>query len=60
VIHRPPSKRILTVKARFVVSGIPPGARVVLADLLWQAGSTKTLWVPHVTEMPWAAGVSGG
>ncbi len=54
-------KRILTIRVRIQVA-IPTGhpeAAVDVADLLLQAGSIATGWVPHVTEMPWTAGVVG-
>ena len=53
-------KNILTIKLRATVTGLPVGASVEVADVLFQAGGTVTGWVPHVTEMPWTSGIVGG
>jgi hypothetical protein len=53
-------KAALTLRVRLTVKDLPDGAQVKVADLLLQAGSTATGWVPHVTEMPWTAGIVGG
>lgn len=51
--------RPVTIRLRLAVSA-PAGAAVVVSDVLLQAGGTATGWVPHVTELPWTAGVVGG
>lgn len=49
------------VKIRFrVTADLPAGASASIGDVLVQAGGTATGWVPHVTELPWMAGVVGG
>jgi len=50
-------KKILTMRLRVSVDGIPVEATVQVTDVLLQAGTTVTGWVPHVTEMPWTAGI---
>lgn len=52
------SKRIVKVRLRVRVTN--PAGTVTVADVLLQAGGTATGWVPHVTEMPWTAGLVGG
>jgi hypothetical protein len=50
--------KVLTVKVR-VASGHPSAeGAVTVTDVLFQAGGTVTGWVPHVTEMPWTAGIT--
>lgn len=57
---RPESQgRPVTIRVRLQAT-TPAGARLVVADVLLQAGSTATGWVPNVTEMPWTTGVVGG
>lgn len=52
-------RRPLTIRIRLSAAA-PPPAGITVADVLLQAGGTATGWVPHVTEMPWIAGVVGG
>jgi hypothetical protein len=52
-------RRPLTIRVRLTVTA-PSPAGVTVADVLLQAGGTASGWVPHVTEMPWTAGVVGG
>jgi hypothetical protein len=55
---RPPSRKpVLTLRLRLAVRNLPAGATVDITDVLFQAGSTATGWVPNVTELPWTAGV---
>ena len=54
-----PSRRPLTIRVR-VQATTPAGASLIVGDVLLQAGSIASGWVPHVTEMPWTAGVVGG
>lgn len=52
------SGRVAKVKLRVEVSSLPSGAEIELTDLMFQPGGTPSGWLPHVTELPWAAGVS--
>lgn len=52
--------RVLTIRLRIAAKGVPPGARVDIADVMLQAGATVTGWSPHVTELPWTSGIVGG
>ena len=52
-------KKVLTMTLRLIVAGIPTDATIQITDVLIQAGDTVTGWVPHVTEMPWTAGIVG-
>ena len=33
---------------------------VTVSDLMLQPGRNSSGWLPHVTELPWAAGIVGG
>ena len=57
-IRRQGASRPLTIKVRLIVD--PRAGTTRLTDVLLQAGGTASGWVPHVTEMPWGAGVVGG
>lgn len=58
-IRRTQDGRPLTIRIR--VAATPGAGRaIVVADVLLQAGGVASGWVPHVTEMPWMAGVLGG
>ncbi|AVJ49767.1 hypothetical protein PBI_LUCKY3_20 [Microbacterium phage Lucky3] len=46
-------KQTLTIKVKVTTAD----GDVKVTDLILQAGSTGTGWVPNVTEMPWTAGV---
>jgi len=46
-------KQTLTIKVK--ITTVYGG--VEATDLILQAGTTGTGWVPNVTEMPWTAGV---
>ena len=52
-------KKILTMTLRLTADSIPTDATIQVTDVLFQAGDTVTGWVPHVTEMPWTAGIVG-
>jgi hypothetical protein len=47
-------KQTLTIKVKVTTADSP----VEVTDLILQAGTTGTGWVPNVTEMPWTAGVT--
>ncbi|UVG34587.1 hypothetical protein SEA_CHEETO1_21 [Microbacterium phage Cheeto1] len=54
IVRNPNSfKQTLTIQVKVT----SPGGDVKITDLILQAGSTGTGWVPNVTEMPWTAGV---
>ena len=50
---------VLTIRLRIQVKA-PVGGTVQIADVLLQAGTIATGWVPQVTEMPWISGVKTG
>ena len=54
-----PARRPLTIPVR-LQANTPAGASLIVGDTLLQAGGIASGWVPHVTEMPWTAGVVGG
>lgn len=56
----PEPKKISTVRLRVQVTTADVAGVTQVADVLLQAGGTASGWVPHVTEMPWTAGVVGG
>lgn len=47
------------IKLRVKVRGIPAEAEVKITDLMLQPGSSVSGWLPHTTELPWAAGIVG-
>ncbi len=47
------------IRLRIQTTHENPDGATTLADIQLQAGGTATGWVPHVTEMPWVAGVVG-
>ncbi|MCT1607150.1 hypothetical protein M3B43_07385 [Nesterenkonia massiliensis] len=53
-----PSKRPAKIRLRVQVNNLPAGAAVELTDVQLQPGATHSGWLPHVTELPWSAGVS--
>lgn len=53
------TKRVLKMRVRIQATH-PESGTTLVCDVLVQAGGTATGWVPHVTEMPWTAGVLGG
>lgn len=56
----PPGARVLKIRIRITTTSIPAGAAVEITDAMMQPGSTVTGWAPHVTELPWTAGIVGG
>ena len=57
-VFRPGSKRIAKIKIRIMVNGIPTNAEVYLTDIMFQPGGSVSGWMPHVTELPWSAGLA--
>lgn len=53
-------KRVATLRLRVTVRDVPEGAVVRVTDVLLQAGTVASGWVPSVTELPWTQGVVGG
>lgn len=47
------SKQTLTIKVKVTTAN----GNVKITDMILQAGTTGTGWVPNVTEMPWTVGV---
>lgn len=46
------------IKLRVSVDNVPSDGEVDIADVMLQPGGSRTGWLPHVTEMPWSAGVT--
>ncbi|AUX83357.1 hypothetical protein FDJ34_gp19 [Microbacterium phage Eleri] len=46
-------KQTLTIKVKITTAS----GNVKVTDLILQAGTTGTGWLPNVTEMPWTTGV---
>ncbi|KUM29367.1 hypothetical protein AQ436_06665 [Arthrobacter sp. EpRS66] len=53
------SGRAATVKLRVAARNLPPGASVTVTDVMLQPGGAASGWIPHTTELPWAAGMTG-
>lgn len=51
-------KRLAMIRIRITVKGIPTEATVAVTDVLFQPGGSSSGWLPHVTELPWSAGVT--
>lgn len=51
-------KRLAMIRIRIMVKGIPTEAFVQVTDTLFQPGGSSSGWLPHVTELPWSAGVT--
>lgn len=51
---------VVTIRFRVQVTNPGSVGTTQVADMLVQSGNTATGWVPHVTEMPWTAGIVGG
>lgn len=55
--------RVATITLRVSVHGLPEDTTVSVTDLMLQPGGSSSGWMPHVTELPWSAGIaasSGG
>lgn len=52
------NQRPAKIKIRLIASGVPTNAEVVVTDLMLQPGGGVSGWMPHVTELPWSAGIS--
>lgn len=50
--------RVATIKVRLMVRGLPADTTITVTDLMLQPGGSRTGWLPHITELPWSAGVS--
>lgn len=50
------SKRVARLKLRIEVEN--PGDGLDVTDIMLQPGSGVSGWLPHVTELPWSAGIS--
>lgn len=46
------------ITLRLAADDIPSEAEVTVADVMLQPGGSASGWLPHVTEMPWSAGVT--
>lgn len=51
-------KRLAMIRVRITVKGIPSKGTVAVTDVMFQPGRSSTGWLPHVTELPWSAGVT--
>ncbi len=50
------SKRVARITLRIEVTD--PAAAVDVTDVMLQPGGSASGWLPHVSELPWSAGVS--
>lgn len=50
--------RIAMIRIRIQVNNMPAEAEVSVTDVMFQPGDTSSGWIPHVTELPWSAGVT--
>jgi len=50
------SRRVARITVRVEI--VDPAARVDVTDVMLQPGGAASGWLPHVTEMPWSAGVT--
>lgn len=48
------------VRVRIAIGGLPAAATVQITDVMLQPGDLVSGWIPHVTELPWSAGIVGG
>lgn len=54
------SKRVAKITVRVTARGLTGDRAVTVTDVMLQPGASVSGWLPHVTELPWAAGLSGG
>lgn len=54
------SQRAAKIRLRVAVRDLPAGATAEVTDLMLQPGGAVSGWLPHVTELPWSAGIVGG
>lgn len=50
--------RLAMVRIRIQVKNMPTDAEVSVTDVMLQPGGVSSGWIPHVTELPWSAGVT--
>lgn len=50
--------RLAMIRIRIQVKNMPRGAEVSVTDVMLQPGGASSGWIPHVTELPWSAGVT--
>lgn len=48
------------LRVRIAVGSLPVAATVQVTDVMLQPGGLVSGWIPHVTELPWSAGIVGG
>lgn len=46
------------IKLRATVKGLPAGAEIEITDFMFQPDQAVSGWLPHVTELPWSAGMT--
>lgn len=51
------NKRPAKIKLRVTSKSLPTGASVTVTDLMLQPDQVVSGWLPHVTELPWSAGI---
>lgn len=56
---RPGAGRIATLRVRVTVPNGEAGSEVTITDVILQPGPPSA-WLPHVSELPWSPGVTGG
>lgn len=50
--------RVAKIKVRVTVKALPASSEVVVTDVMMQPGGTASGWLPHVSELPWSAGIT--
>lgn len=50
--------RVAKIKVRVTVKALPASAEVVVTDVMLQPGAAASGWIPHVSELPWSAGIT--
>ena len=50
--------RLAMIRIRIQVENMPADAEVSVTDVMFQPGDSSSGWIPHVTELPWSAGVT--
>lgn len=50
--------RLAMIRIRIKVENMPEDAEVSVTDVMFQPGGSSSGWIPHVTELPWSAGVT--
>lgn len=55
---RPTKPNPKMIKIKMTSRSMPAGAEVKITDTMLQPGGSVSGWLPHVTELPWASGLT--